>query len=189
MRSVQALKNDAVWNLLAERESTRRLCLAALNRSQTLRPAPGRTFAEPSVEHLRRVSPFAVAYVFEHRDGFRTTIFHFNGTGNTFSRDTAALNDFTYAGLTQGGDVLSTLMFLPMPPTMATLANFFNPLVNHIERMMLTGQTSWPIERNYLTTGMTLFAVDSLYADGAKLDTPDLHIRYQPTPGPHFWLG
>ena len=106
-----------------------------------------------------------------------------------FSRDTAALNDFTYAGLTQSGDVLSTLMFLPMPPTMSTLASFFSPLVNHIERMVLTGQTAWPIERNYLTTGMTLFAVDSLFADGAKLATPDLRIRYQPTPGPHFWLG
>ena len=142
-----------------------------------------------SIAHLQRVSPFAVAYVFEHLDGFRTTIFHFNGTGTAFSRDTAALNDFTYAGLTQRGDVLSTLMFLPMPPTMSTLASFFSPLVNHIERMVLTGQTAWPIERNYLTTGMTLFAVDSLFADGAKLATPDLRIRYQPTPGPPFWLG
>ena len=189
VKSVQAFKNEAVWRLLGERESTRKLCFAALNRSQTLKALPGRTFAEPSVEHLQRVSPFAVAYVFEHHDGFRTTIFHFNGTGTAFSRDTAALNDFTYAGLTQRGDVLSTLMFLPMPPTMSTLASFFSPLVNHIERMVLTGQTAWPIERNYLTTGMTLFAVDSLFADGAKLATPDLRIRYQPTPGPHFWLG
>ena len=55
--------------------------------------------------------------------------------------------------------------------------------------MVLTGQTSWPIERNYLTTGMTLFAVDSLYADGARLDTPDLRIRYQSMLGPHFWRG
>jgi hypothetical protein len=189
VKSVQAFKNEAVWRLLGERESTRRLCLSALNRSQTLAPLPGYTFAAPSVEHLKRVSPFAVAYVFEHLDGFRTTIFHFNGTGTAFSRDTAALNDFTYAGLTQRGDVLSTLMFLPMPPTMTTLASFFSPLVNHIERMVLTGQPSWPIERNYLTTGMTLFAVDSLYADGAKLETPNLRIRYQPTPGPHFWRG
>ena len=77
-------------------------------------------------------------------------------------------------------------MFLPMPPTMSTLANFFNPLVNHIETMMLTGRTTWPVERNYLTTGMTLHAVDSLYAGGAKLTTPELQIAYQPTPGPHF---
>ncbi|NBV23387.1 MAG: hypothetical protein EBS05_15895 [Proteobacteria bacterium] len=188
VKSVQAYKNDAVWRLLEERPTTRRLCLAALNRSQTLAPAPGYTFAEPSVEHLKRVSPFAVAYVFEHLDGFRTTIFHFNGTGTAFSRDTAALNDFSYAGLTQSGEVFSTLMYLPMPPTMSTLASFFSPLVNHIEHMVLTGRPSWPIERNYLTTGMTLFAVDSLYANGAKLDTPDLRIRYQPTPGPHFWL-
>ncbi len=189
VKSVQAFKNEAVWRLLGERESTRRLCLAALNRSQTLAPLPGMTFAEPTLEHLRRVSPFAVAYVFEHLDGFRTTIFHFNGTGTNFSRDTAALNDFTYAGRTQAGDIFSTLMFLPMPPTMSTLASFFSPLVNHIEQMVLTGRTAWPIERNYLTTGMTLFAVDSLYSDGAKLETPDLRIRYQPTPGPHFWTG
>ncbi len=189
VKSVQAFKNEAVWRLLGERESTRRLCLAALNRSQTLAPLPGLTFAEPSIEHLRRVSPFAVAYVFEHLDGFRTTIFHFNGTGTNFSRDTAALNDFTYAGRTQAGDTFSTLMFLPMPPTMSTLASFFSPLVNHIEQMVLTRRTAWPIERNYLTTGMTLFAVDSLYADGAKLETPDLRIRYQPTAGPHFWAG
>ena len=187
VQSVQAFKNEAVWKLLGEREPTRRLCFAALNRSQTLAPAPGFTVAPTTLEHLQRVSPFAVAYVFEHLDGFRTTTFHFNGTGTAFSRDTAALNDFTYAGLLQSGEVLSTLMFLPMPPTMSTLADFFNPLVNHIETMMLTGRTAWPIERNYLTTGMTLHAVDSLYAGGAKLSTPELQIAYQPTPGPHFW--
>ena len=187
VKSVQALKNEAVWQLLGERETTRRLCLAALNRSQTLAPAPGYTFAEPSIAHLRRVSPFAVAYIFEHHDGFRTTTFHFNGTVEPFHRDTASLNDFTYAGLTQRGDIISTLMFLPMPPTMCTLASFFSPLVHHIENMVLTGKTAWPIERNYLTTGMTLHAVDSLLGGGATLATPDLRIAYQPTPGPHFW--
>lgn len=187
VRSVQAFKNEGVWRLLGEREGTRQLCLAALNRSQTLAPAPGYTFAAPSVEHLRRVSPFAVAYVFEHADGFRTTIFHFNGSVEPFSRNTASLNDFTYAGRLRSGEVVSTLMFLPMPPTMSTLASFFSPLVRHIEEMIVTGRPSWPIERNYLTTGMTLHAVDSLLGGGVRLDTPELNIRYEPTPGPHFW--
>ena len=35
VKSVQAFKNEAVWRLLGERESTRKLCFAALNRSQT----------------------------------------------------------------------------------------------------------------------------------------------------------
>jgi hypothetical protein len=185
--SVQALKGEKVWELLATRETTRRLVFAALNRSQTLPPAEGFTIAPPTLEHLRRVSPFLIAYVYEHRDGFRTTVLHLNGTAAPFSRDTAAVTDFTYAGLARDGSIASCLMYLPMPPRLSTLASFFNPLVNHIETMMTTRATPWPIERNFLTTGMTLLAVDSLHRGGEKLTTPDLHIAYAATPGPHHW--
>ena len=57
--------------------------------------------------------------------------------------------------------------------------NFFNPLCHHIERMMLTRQPSYPIERTLLTTGLTAAGVESLWQDEKKLVTPHLDIQYQ----------
>ena len=78
-------------------------------------------------------------------------------------------------------------MYLPMPPRHTTLADFFNPLVNNIEQMIHTGKTPYPIERTLLTSGMTLFGVESLYRGEVELRTPELEVAYQPSPASSFW--
>ena len=78
-------------------------------------------------------------------------------------------------------------MYLPMPPARTTLANFFSPLVNNIEKMFLTGKATYPVERTLLTTGLVAAGVDSIFAEGEKQETSHLDISYQPAVESTFW--
>jgi hypothetical protein len=78
-------------------------------------------------------------------------------------------------------------MYLPMPPERCTLANFFTPLANNIEKMILSGKATYPVERTLLTTGLTAAGVDSLYRNQVRCDTPHLSIHYQPTRESTYW--
>jgi hypothetical protein len=196
VRSIHALKGPAVFDLLARRDATVDLMLAALSRSHTLTPGTGYTYAIPTLESLRLGSPDTVAYFIEHLDGFKTTMFLLNGGTPAVaglsqkSRDALfsgrAVRDFTYAGRMTNGEVISCKMHLPMPPYYATLADFFNPLMNHVERTILERKAPYPIERTLLTTGMTALAVESLHR-GAAVETPELKVAYQPSAESQFW--
>jgi hypothetical protein len=78
-------------------------------------------------------------------------------------------------------------MYLPMPPARSTLASFFSPQVNNVERMFLTGRPSYPVERTLLTSGLVIAGVDSLHQDQARLETPHLKVAYQPNTESTFW--
>ncbi len=177
VRAIHALRGEKMWDRLAERQETCRLFLAALARSHTVRAPEGYTVYPPSLERARVASRDAVGYFIEHSDGFRTTTLMCNGL----------VQDFTYAGLEDSGEVISTQMHLPMPMQISTTADFFNPLVNHIEAMVETGRAPYPVERTLLTSGMTLFAVESLFREQAEVSTPELAVRYRSTAESHFW--
>ncbi len=99
------------------------------------------------------------------------------------------VQDFNFAARLAGEDrPLSTQMYLPMPPARTSLANFFSPQVNNVERMFLTGKASYPVERTLMTTGLTAAGVESLHQDQARLETPHLaEVTYQPNPESTFW--
>ncbi len=79
-------------------------------------------------------------------------------------------------------------MYLPMPPARTTLANFFTPLSNNIERLFLTGKPPYPLERTLLTTGLTAAGVESLYRKQARYETPHLAgIKYGPVKESTYW--
>ncbi|MBI3417178.1 MAG: hypothetical protein HY043_17955 [Verrucomicrobia bacterium] len=177
VKSVHAVRGNKVWETLEKRESTQWLLRAALNRSHTCKAPPGYTLSRPSGDWFRASSPDAIAYFIEHRDGFKTTMFLLNGL----------VQDFTYAGLERSGKNISTQMHLPMPTRISTTADFFNPLVHHIEDMILTGVAPYPIERTLLTSGMTLSAVESLHREQIRLDTPELNVAYRPATNSTFW--
>src|SRR3954453_9671606 len=154
VRSVQALKGDKLWQHVEGRENTKRLLGAALSRSHNL-PEQNGYLAEPlSFEGTRKGFSDGDAYVIEHRDGLRTTIF------------SLPIRDFNYAGLNSGtGEIISCQMYLPMPDHGSTTADFFNPQVHYIEQMVLENKPPYPIERTLLTSGMTLAGVESFYRD------------------------
>lgn len=176
IRSVQALRGAKMWEHVAGMERTQRLLNAALSRSHTLPVEEGYPSAPISFDWARRVFPEAFAYFIEHRDGFRTTLFML------------PIRDFNYAGLDgEAGTITSCQMYLPMPNASATTADFFNPLVHHIERMVVENRAPYPIERTLLTSGMLLTAVDSLYRGGSVIETPDMGICYSAPKESLFW--
>ena len=98
------------------------------------------------------------------------------------------VSDFNFACQIAGrAEPFSVQMYLPMPDGRTTLANFFSPLVNNMEKMFLTGKEIIPLERTLLTTGLTAGGVESLYRGQTKYETPHLNIKYQPSRESTFW--
>ncbi len=178
IRSVHALRGEPMWEFLAapDRKTTSRLLAAALTRSHTLPVKEGYVELPISVDWARRVLPDTLAYFIEHRDGFRTTLF------------LAAIEDFNYAGLRgDTNEIISCQMYLPMPGHSATTADFFHPLVRHIETMVLENRAPYPVERTLLTSGMTLAAVDSIHNGHTLVNTPEMQVVYSAPKGSFFW--
>jgi hypothetical protein len=169
IESVHAVRGDKMWEMLAspQREATRRLMVAALCCSHNL-PVRGGYPTDPvTFEWARHAISNTLAYFIQHRDGFRTTLF------------LAPIKDFNYAGLRRDtGEIVACQMYLPMPTQSATTADFFNPLVRHIENMVLENRAPYRVERTLLTSGMVIGAVDSLYGGGVSIATPQMEVRY-----------
>lgn len=176
IKSVLALRGDKMWAHAAGLKQTQRLLLAALSRSHTLPVKEGYPTEAISFEWARKNFQDAYAYFIEHRDGFRTSLFMLG------------VRDFNYAGLnSETGEITSCQMFLPMPTAVATTADFFNPLVHHIERMVIDNRAAYPVERTLLTSGMVIAAVESLYRDGKVIETPEMEVRYTAPKESTFW--
>ena len=176
---LQAYRGDAFWEAHHTERWSRELFEAALCRSHTLTPSrPGFNNNFPTLDELKEIVKDPIAYQYEHHDGLKSTMILMNGL----------VQDFNFAAyIGSANEILSTQMYLPMPPARTTLANFFSPLVNNIEKMFLTGEATYPVERTLLTTGLVAAGVDSLFAEGAKQETPHLAIAYQPTNDSTFW--
>ncbi len=176
---LQAYRGDDVWKALAQGAWSRELMEAALCRSHTLTPSrEGFNNSFPSLDDMKRIVKTPVAYVYQHTDGVQGAIVLLNGL----------VQDFNFASKIDGRrDPFSTQMYLPMPPARTTLANFFTPLSNNIERMFLTGKPTYPIERTLLTTGLTAAGVESLF-QGKRIETPHLaRVTYQAPKESTFW--
>jgi hypothetical protein len=170
IESVQALRGAKVWEMLEkpEREATRRLMVAALCRSHNLPVQGGYPTDRITFAWARKTFPETLAYFIQHRDGFRTTLF------------SMAIHDFNYAGLRRDtGETVSCQMYLPMPTQSATMADFFNPLVRHIETLVLEQRAPYPVERTLLTSGMVIGAVESLHRGQVQVATPEMEVRYR----------
>jgi hypothetical protein len=166
---VHALKGEAVWQALdaGDRETTRRLMVAALNRSHNLPVETGYPTDAVTYEWAKKAMPNMTAYFIEHVGGFRTTLF------------LGPIRDFNYAGMKGDGGIVSCQMYLPMPGHGSTTADFFNPLVRHIEDLVLERRANYPIERTLLTSGMVIAAVGSLSGGQVPIDTPEMAVAYE----------
>jgi hypothetical protein len=178
IRSVQALRGEALWNALEkeERSVTRELIATALRRSHNLPVEGGYPTDAVTYAWFKRTLPDTTGFLVEHVDGFRTSIY------------LTGIQDFNYAGaMANGKDVVSCQMYLPMPTHGSTTADFFTPLVHYIEDMVLTGAVPYPVERTLLTSGMVIAGVDSLAADQKVIETPEMNVAYTPPRESLFW--
>ena len=178
VREVHALKGEGLWNRLAQDDcqTTRELIVSALTRSHNLAVEGGFPTEAPSIDWLKRNYPQTVGYLVQHRDDLRTTIL------------LTGIRDFNYAGMLDDGSVVSCQMYLPMPGHGSTTADFFNPLVRHIEETILKSKTPYPVERTLLTSGIVIAGVDSLFRGQQRVATPHLNIRYMPGRESTFWM-
>jgi hypothetical protein len=176
---LKAYRGDAFWEAYHEGLWSHELFEAALCRSHTLTPArQGFNNIFPTLDEMKTIVKDPIAYQYEHLDGLKSTMTLMNGL----------VQDFNFAAKLEGRDTpLSTQMYLPMPPAHTTLANFFSPQVNNVEKMFLTGVASYPVERTLLTSGLVIAGVDSLNQDQQRIETPHLDIAYHSTEESTFW--
>ncbi|MCC6444538.1 MAG: hypothetical protein IT210_13920 [Armatimonadetes bacterium] len=179
VRCLQAYRGEAFWQAHHAGVWPRDLFEAALSRSHTLTPArAGFNDIFPTGDELKKLVSDPIAYHYEHFDGLKSTMILMNGL----------VQDFNVAArLGDRAELFSTQLYLPMPPVYTTLANFFSPLVNHIEQVFLTGEPPYPVERTLLTTGLTAAGVESLFLEQRQIETPHLEIPYAPTAHSTFW--
>lgn len=172
---VLALRGAKMWDEAAKRPTTQRLLEAALVRSHNLPVTNGYPTDAVTFEWARKTFPDGWAYFIDHRDGFRTTLFMLD------------IRDFNYAGLNRRtGDIISCQMYLPMPTHGSTTADFFNPQIRHIERMIIENRAPYPVERTLLTSGMTLAGVES-FDQGRAVETPEMAVRYKVGKESLYW--
>ncbi len=176
---LQAFRGEAFWDAHCRGLWSRGLFEAALCRSHTLTPSrPGFNHIFPTLDEMKVLAGDPIAYHYEHLDGIVSTMILLNGL----------VQDFNFAAwVGDSSEPLSTQMYLPMPPARTTLANFFSPQVNHIEKMFLSGKPSYPVERTLLTTGLVAAGVESLFQGQTRQYTPNLDISYQPPSTSSFW--
>lgn len=177
IRSVHALKGENLWRVLesTDRKDTQQLFVSALSRSHNLPVVDGYPTGLVSYSWAKEALPTTWGYLIEHLDGFRTSIFM------------TSIRDFNYAGLKQDGELIGCQMYLPMPSQSSTTADFFNPLVRHIEQMVLTGEVPYPVERTLLTSGMVIGGVESLHLGEKLFETKDMAVKYEAHEDSAFW--
>lgn len=176
--AVHALRGEKMWEYLeaADRDLTRDLMIAALARSHNLPVEGGFPTDAVTYEWAKRALPDTLAYFIEHLDGFRTTIF------------LTGIQDFNYAGYRRDtAEIISCQMYLPMPGHGSTTADFFTPLIRHIEDMIIENQAPYPVERTLLTSGMVIGGVESLYRGQTRFETPDMVVDYNGPDVSTFW--
>jgi len=169
IRSMHAAKGEKLWALLdsPSRATTRELFVSALTRSHNLPVDNGYPTAPVTYEWAKKALPDTIGFLVEHRDGFRTGAF------------LTSIRDFNYAGMhAVTGEIVGCQMYLPMPGSSATTADFFTPLIRHVEDMIISGSTIYPIERTLLTSGMVIAGVQSLAAE-KLIETPEMAIAYR----------
>src|SRR5205814_1583336 len=137
---------------------------AALGRSETMAPGDIRDNVGSTPVQGTPATP-AIAFLIEYRDGTRGTVLLLNGH----------VQDFTFAAKIKGENKPASCLFqLPDPPG----AKYFDCLVANIEKLFENGKSPYPVERTLLTSGTLDRIMDSHSRRGARVESPELDIKY-----------
>jgi len=157
VKSVQCLSGEAVWQAGAQGIYDLELLDEALSRLQS-RPIP----AGKRIEELVK-SP--VLFTVDYRDGLRASVLTLNG----------AIEEWAVAWRYDDNETQSTLFATHQQRPYS----HFTCLLLGIEKMMLTGKPTWPVERTLLTSGTLSALMTSQRDGGERLATPWLNIGYR----------
>ena len=178
--ALQALRGNAFWEAMGAgswRDGGWDAALfeACLCRSLRLTPTrQGFNHNLPTIDELPALVEDPIAYRYEYADGLKATIMMVGGI----------VGDTTFAARLKNEDRLFSTLIYAHP---REVCNFFSPQVHHIETLVSTGVSPYPVERTLLTTGLTAAGVESLYQGGKRLETPHLDLRYQAPDEATFW--
>ncbi|MEM7559169.1 MAG: hypothetical protein AAF394_08595, partial [Planctomycetota bacterium] len=59
----------------------------------------------------------------------------------------------------------------------------------HVEEMVVSGKTIYPIDRTLLTSGMVIGGVESLFAGETRWETKEMAVKYKGPEQSMFWPG
>jgi hypothetical protein len=164
VKAVTCLTGKEVWRAGDAGKWSWDLLEAALARSETVNPGDIRKNTG-SMRVLGHPVVPPTAFLIDYRDGTRGTILLLNGH----------MRDFVFAGRIRGeAKPASCLFCVPPPPG----ARFFDAQVMALEKFFDTAKPPYPAERTLLTTGILDSAMESHHRRGARLETPELDVRY-----------
>ncbi|MCM8814578.1 MAG: hypothetical protein NC931_01130 [Candidatus Omnitrophica bacterium] len=156
IKSVQCLTGNKVWEA-AGKLFDKDLFNMAIERT-------GRKI--PEGKNLNDLVKEPVLFVINYYDGLRGFLFTLNGFAN----------QWTAAWKYEDKKMESTLFKLD--ENLSTLMHFANQVLG-VEKMILSGKPSWPIERTVLTSGALNALLISKANSEKVIDTPHLRIKYK----------
>lgn len=162
VRSVQYFGGESVWKAADAGLWSWELLLAAMACSED--PVRRRLTEEQVRERSRNPEAFLV----EYRDGLRAAMIMPHG----------AVEEFLFAARLKGKEKPAATQFWLQD---GKPFGHFARLCMAVEKMMLGGIPTTPLERTLLTTGVLDRAMQSRFQKGEKLETPELEIRYRVT--------
>ncbi len=170
IKAVQCRVGQSVWEAEKQGVYNRKLLDAALSRLKVQPLKAGK-----KIEDIIREP---VLFTIEYEDGFKANIFTLN----------YAIVEWAAAWQSQDESEIQSTLFWTQEERPY---HHFNYLLRGIEKMMQTGQPTWPVERTLLTSGVLDELLLSKKNDGQRRLTPHLKIRYksdwnwqQPLPPP-----
>lgn len=168
VKAVHALTGEEMWKACDRGEFSKSLL------EETLRLSPKN--AKGDYREITAKNKGAAVWLIEYRDGFKAAAaimngFIYEGEGGSFC----------FACRLKGEDKPRSCQFY--------LQNddpfgHFTQLVKAIEKMMLTGHVSYPVERTLLTTGILDVLMTSHHSGGKRIETPHLKVEYKPSDYP-----
>lgn len=160
VRSVQYLGGDEVWNAAEKGVWSWELLLAALACSEEP------THKQLTEAQVREKSVKPEAFLVEYRDGLRASMIMPHGLAT----------DFLFAAKLKGKEKPAAVQFWLQD---GKPFGHFARLSMTVEKMMLTGTPTTPLERTLLTGGILDRAMQSRFQKGKKLETPELDFHYR----------
>jgi hypothetical protein len=158
--AVQFMHGPEVWEEMRKGRFSEAVFQAAVNARENKK-----RFKKPFIEQVKNPAAFFI----EHHDGFKSTMIHDNKDGH---------NEWVVAWGESGRKDIPATVFWTQE---ARPLGHFAFLLQGIEKMIYTGQPTWPVERTLLTTGVLAAGFQSRQQGGRRLQTPHLAVRYEPT--------